>query len=71
MLGAQNTSYIVWQELFDNGAKLLPDTVIDGESLATDAFARDEMQLGHPHRSCSTVPTAPCLRSVERRKLAR
>jgi len=29
MLHDQNTSYIVWQEIFDNGAKILPDTVID------------------------------------------
>jgi len=29
MLKAQNTSYIVWQEIFDNGAKIAPDTVID------------------------------------------
>jgi hexosaminidase len=25
----QGTSYIVWQEIFDNGAKVLPDTIID------------------------------------------
>ena len=25
----QGTSYMVWQEIFDNGAKILPDTVID------------------------------------------
>lgn len=29
ILDNQNTSYIVWQELFDNGAKLAKDTVID------------------------------------------
>lgn len=29
MLKAQGTSYIVWQEIFDNGAKIAPDTVID------------------------------------------
>lgn len=29
MLKAQGTSYIVWQEIFDNGAKIEPDTVID------------------------------------------
>ena len=29
MLEKQGTSYIVWQELFDNGAKLVPNTVID------------------------------------------
>jgi len=29
MLAEQNTSYIVWQEIFDNGAKIAPNTVID------------------------------------------
>ena len=29
LLKKQGTSYIVWQEIFDNGAKILPDTVID------------------------------------------
>ena len=29
ILKDQGTSYIVWQEIFDNGAKILPDTVID------------------------------------------
>ena len=29
MLKKQGTSYIVWQEIFDNGAKIAPDTVID------------------------------------------
>lgn len=29
ILKAQNTSYIVWQEIFDNGVKILPDTVVD------------------------------------------
>ena len=29
ILKAQGTSYIVWQEIFDNGAKINPDTVID------------------------------------------
>ena len=29
MLKDQGTSYMVWQEIFDNGAKILPDTVID------------------------------------------
>lgn len=29
MLKSQGTSYIVWQEIFDNGAKIEPDTVID------------------------------------------
>ena len=29
ILKAQGTSYIVWQEIYDNGAKILPDTVID------------------------------------------
>ena len=29
LLKAQGTSYIVWQEIFDNGAKIEPDTVID------------------------------------------
>ena len=29
LLKAQGTSYIVWQEIFDNGAKIAPDTVID------------------------------------------
>jgi hexosaminidase len=28
-LKEQGTSYIVWQEIFDNGAKILPDTIID------------------------------------------
>ncbi len=29
ILEKQDTSYIVWQEIFDNGAKIKPDTVID------------------------------------------
>ena len=29
ILKDQGTSYMVWQEIFDNGAKILPDTVID------------------------------------------
>jgi hypothetical protein len=29
ILKEQGTSYIVWQEIYDNGAKILPDTVID------------------------------------------
>ena len=29
MLKAQGTSYMVWQEIFDNGAKIAKDTVID------------------------------------------
>eukprot|EP00043_Microstomoeca_roanoka_P004994 m.53038 g.53038 ORF g.53038 m.53038 type:complete len:523 (-) comp12750_c0_seq1:250-1818(-) len=29
ILSAQNTSYICWQEIFDNGVKILPDTVVD------------------------------------------
>jgi len=29
ILKDQGTRYIVWQEIFDNGAKILPDTVID------------------------------------------
>ena len=29
MLKKQGTSYIVWQEIFDNGAKIAADTVID------------------------------------------
>ena len=29
ILQAQNSSYMAWQELFDNGAKLHPDTVIE------------------------------------------
>jgi len=29
LLRAQGTSYIVWQEIFDNGAKIAADTVID------------------------------------------
>jgi len=29
ILKDQGSSYIVWQEIFDNGAKILPDTVID------------------------------------------
>ena len=29
LLKAQGTSYIVWQEIFDNGAKIAKDTVID------------------------------------------
>lgn len=29
LLHAQGTSYIVWQEIFDNGAEIAPDTVID------------------------------------------
>eukprot|EP00036_Acanthoecidae_sp_10tr_P009106 CAMPEP_0182916754 /NCGR_PEP_ID=MMETSP0105_2-20130417/1129_1 /TAXON_ID=81532 ORGANISM="Acanthoeca-like sp., Strain 10tr" /NCGR_SAMPLE_ID=MMETSP0105_2 /ASSEMBLY_ACC=CAM_ASM_000205 /LENGTH=532 /DNA_ID=CAMNT_0025053719 /DNA_START=29 /DNA_END=1627 /DNA_ORIENTATION=+ len=29
ILKDQGTSYIVWQEIYDNGAKILPDTVID------------------------------------------
>ena len=29
MLKVQGSSYMVWQEIFDNGAKIAPDTVID------------------------------------------
>ena len=29
LLKAQGTSYIVWQEIFDNGARIAKDTVID------------------------------------------
>lgn len=29
ILRAQKSSYIVWQEVFDDGAKLLPDTVVE------------------------------------------
>eukprot|EP00591_Stephanopyxis_turris_P002865 CAMPEP_0195523298 /NCGR_PEP_ID=MMETSP0794_2-20130614/22304_1 /TAXON_ID=515487 /ORGANISM="Stephanopyxis turris, Strain CCMP 815" /LENGTH=543 /DNA_ID=CAMNT_0040653265 /DNA_START=50 /DNA_END=1681 /DNA_ORIENTATION=- len=29
ILKAQNTSYICWQEIFDNGIDILPDTVVD------------------------------------------
>ena len=29
MLKDQGTSYLMWQEIFDNGAQILPDSVID------------------------------------------
>ena len=29
MLHSKGASYAIWQEIFDNGAKILPDTVID------------------------------------------
>ena len=29
ILEAQNSSYMVWEEIFDNGVKILPDTVVD------------------------------------------
>ena len=73
MLKAQGTSYIVWQEIFDNGAKIASDTVIDvwkggnwQDEMASVTKAGFHSVLSAPSSAAGRSAGGPACRSTAR-----